>query len=43
MVFGETNTKAKIDYQKVVRDAIKDIGYDDSSKGEILLVYYDNR
>jgi S-adenosylmethionine synthetase len=27
MVFGEITTKAKLDYQKVVRDAIKDIGY----------------
>ena len=33
MVFGEITTSAKLDYQKVVRDAIKDIGYDDSSKG----------
>jgi len=33
MVFGEITTKAKLDYQKVIRGAIKDIGYDDSAKG----------
>jgi len=33
MIFGEITTKTRIDYQKVIRDAIKDIGYDDSAKG----------
>ncbi|KAI9862530.1 MAG: methionine adenosyltransferase sam2 [Trichoglossum hirsutum] len=33
MVFGEITTKARLDYQRVIRDAIKDIGYDDSAKG----------
>ena len=33
MVFGEITTKAQLDYQKIIRGAIKDIGYDDSAKG----------
>lgn len=33
MVFGEITTSAKLDFQKVVRDTIKHIGYDHSEKG----------
>lgn len=33
MVFGEITTKAQLDYQKIIRDTIKHIGYDHSEKG----------
>ncbi|CAI7568326.1 unnamed protein product [Penicillium bialowiezense] len=33
MVFGEITTNARLDYQKIIRGAIKDIGYDASEKG----------
>ena len=33
MVFGEITTNAKVDYEKVVRQACADIGYDDAEKG----------
>lgn len=33
MVFGEITTRSPLDYQKIIRDTIKNIGYDDSAKG----------
>ncbi len=33
LVMGEITTKAQVDIQKIVRDTIAEIGYDDSAKG----------
>lgn len=33
MVFGEITTKTVLDYQKIIRDTIKDIGFDSAEKG----------
>jgi len=33
LVLGEITTKAVVDYQKILRNTIKSIGFDDSSKG----------
>jgi len=33
MIFGEITTKAKVNYEQVIRNAIKDVGYDDPEKG----------
>ena len=32
LVAGEISSNAVVDYQKIVRDTVKSIGYDDSSK-----------
>jgi S-adenosylmethionine synthetase len=33
MIFGEITTRANVNYEQVVRDAVKKIGYDDVEKG----------
>eukprot|EP00993_Chasmostoma_nieuportense_P000615 NODE_1567_length_1455_cov_6882.393825_g1486_i0.p1 GENE.NODE_1567_length_1455_cov_6882.393825_g1486_i0~~NODE_1567_length_1455_cov_6882.393825_g1486_i0.p1 ORF type:complete len:437 (-),score=53.89 NODE_1567_length_1455_cov_6882.393825_g1486_i0:144-1361(-) len=33
LVFGEITTDTVLDYQKIVRKAVQDVGYDDASKG----------
>jgi len=33
MIFGEITTSANVNYEQVIREALKDIGYDDVAKG----------
>lgn len=37
LLAGEITSSANVDYQRVVRDTIRQIGYDDSSKGALHL------
>lgn len=40
LLCGEISSNASVDYQKVVRDTVKHIGYDDSSKGMSFLFMF---
>jgi S-adenosylmethionine synthetase len=33
LVCGEITTKARLDFQKIIREAVRDVGFDDSVKG----------
>jgi len=33
MIFGEITTKGKLNYEQIVREAVKGVGYDDAAKG----------
>lgn len=36
MIFGEITTSATVNYEQVIREALKDIGYDDVAKVRLI-------
>ena len=38
MIFGEITTSANVNYEQVIRDALRDIGYDAVEKGDSKII-----
>ena len=38
MIFGEITTSANVNYEQVIRDALRDIGYDAVEKGDTKII-----